>query len=165
MFCSISLLHFSTRFFTEFYLHDHQFQFLAFKKIRMRTILQRLCSLRILKDKTFSITWSISTPSLDMKIRYTTIESYEFAIQKCNRLATTGRESTIIKDYKYNQGKPNRLRFHKFHTRRGGHAITSPCQYGEGIQSGKVENERKEGVKKQKRKLFEWSWFRQHKEE
>ena len=75
------------------------------------------------------------------------------------------RESTPIKDYKYKEEKPNRLRFHKFHTRRGGHAITSPCQYGGSIQSGKVENERKEGVKKQKRKLFEWSWLRQHKVE
>ena len=82
-----------------------------------------------------------------------------------NKNNSFGKETTPIKDYKYNQGKPNRLRFPKFHTRRRGHAITSPCQYGGGIQSGKVGNERKEGVMKQKRKLFEWSWFRQHKEE
>ena len=58
----------------------------------MRTILQ------IYKDKFFFITWTTSTPSLDMKIRSTTIESYELAIQKFNRLATTGRESTLIQN-------------------------------------------------------------------
>ena len=64
----------------------------------MRTILQRLCSLQIYKDKNFSITWTTSTPSSDVKIQFTTIESYELAIQKFKRLATTGRESTLIQN-------------------------------------------------------------------
>ena len=64
----------------------------------MRTILQRLCSLQIYKDKIFSITWTTLTPSSDVKIRSATSESYELAIQKFNRLATTGRESTLIQN-------------------------------------------------------------------
>ena len=75
MFCPISPIHFSTRFFRNYIYTITDFNPSFIKLIRMRTILQ------IYKDKFFFITWTTSTPSLDRKIRSTTIESYELAIQ------------------------------------------------------------------------------------
>ena len=77
----------------------------------MRRILQRLCCVQIHKEKSFSLTSTISTPSSDMKIRYTTSGSNGISGHNFFRFVTAERESTPLKYDKYQEENSNRSSF------------------------------------------------------
>ena len=76
-----------------------------------------------------------------MKLQSTSSGSNEISGQIFIRLDTAEKESTPIKEDKFQVGNSNRLSFHKFHSRRVSHNICEFEILNEESTKGEVEEQ------------------------